>query len=69
MTDQEIRLAFRNLANCWTGDLTPLEIMRFNDKLLSVYLMIQDKLKEPELEKEQNENWKEILKWHKEEEY
>tara|TARA_B100001540_G_C15308245_1_gene418050 strand:+ start:290 stop:445 length:156 start_codon:yes stop_codon:yes gene_type:complete len=50
MTDQEIRLSLRYLANCWTGDLTPLEKMRVNDKLLSVYLMIQDQIKESEEE-------------------
>ncbi len=50
MTDQEIRLRLRDLANCWTGDLTPLEKMRVNDKLLSVYLIIQDQIKESEEE-------------------
>ena len=46
MTEQEIILAFRNLANCWTGDLTPLEKMRVNEKLLDIYLKIQDQIKQ-----------------------
>ena len=46
MTDEEIRLALRNLANCWTGDLTPLEKMRVNEKLLDIYLKIQDQIKQ-----------------------